>query len=878
MRSGDSNAPTDRSAAGDQCLPQWHALEIEQILRRLEVDREGLDAAEAKRRCDQYGPNRLPEAAARPPWKRLLAQFHNVLIYALLVAAILALALGHLLDSTVIAAVVLVNALIGFIQEGRAEAAMAAIDKMLALDAEVRRNGRWRQVAAEELVPGDLVRISDGQRVPADLRLIELHGLRVEQAALTGESVPVSKHTDPVEDRAALADRRCMAYSGTLVAGGQAIGAVIATGAETEIGHISSMLGEVEKLTTPLVRQINRFGHHLTIALALLTSLVIGSGVLIHGMGVSDGFVAGVALIVAAIPEGLPAIITITLAIGVRRMAARNAIIRRLPAVETLGSVTVICSDKTGTLTQNRLRALRILLHDEDLDHDRLECPPEALKALIHAGVLCNDAEIESGHGDPIERALLELAGNAGADAEAIRAQSPRRELIPFSSSARWMASVHADGIMVKGAPEVLIDHCTSALGPDGDIGLDRRQWRRRLDQLAGQGFRLLALADAPAERQVAEDRLPDDLRLLGIVAFEDPLRDEVAEAISACNAAGIRVKMITGDHPDTASAVARAVGLDGADRTLTGKQLDQLGADALAEQAEYSNVFARTTSEHKLRLVEALQTHGEVVAMTGDGANDAPALKRADIGISMGIKGTEAAHEASEMVLTNDHFATIVAGIEEGRGVYDNIRKALVFILPTNAAEALVIMLAVLAGLALPLTPVQVLWVNMATAITLALALAFEPVERGVMQLPPRNPKTGLVTRLMVARIVWVGLVLTAMVFWMFNHVLDATGNELLARSVALNMLVAGEIVYLFNCRRWLSASWTAEALGANPVAWLSVAVLFALQGLLTYWPPLQGVFGLVGLELRHWAMIAAASAVVFVLVEIEKRLISSR
>ncbi|MFU8877429.1 MAG: cation-translocating P-type ATPase, partial [Wenzhouxiangellaceae bacterium] len=824
----------------------------------------------------RHGPNLLPRPEPNPAWKRLLAQFHNVLIYALLVAAALALLLDHALDSAVIFAVVIVNAVIGFIQEGKAEAAMAAIDKMLAQSAEVRREGHWGKRPAEELVPGDLVRIGDGQRVPADLRLIKVHGLRVEQAALTGESVPVSKQVEAVGEQAGLADRRSMAYSGTLVAGGQAIGVVVATGTKTEIGHISSMLGEVEKLTTPLVRQINRFGHHLTIALVLLTAFVVAAGVLIHGMSLDDGFVAGVALIVAAIPEGLPAIITITLAIGVRRMAQRNAIIRRLPAVETLGSVTVICSDKTGTLTQNRLRAVQVLLEDCSLDSERIDRKPGGLADLLRAGVLCNDAETDGRHGDPIEIALLELATRAGADADGIRHTSPRRELVPFSSSAKWMASVHDQGIMVKGAPEVLIDHCRQVRGESGDVELDRERWHDRLDELAGQGLRLLALADAPADRQVGENRLPDDLRLLGIVAFEDPLRNNVGDAIAACAAAGIRVKMITGDHPDTARAVARALHLAGAEQALTGNALDDLDAEQLAEQAEHADVFARTTSEHKLRLVQALQSRGEVVAMTGDGANDAPALKRADIGVSMGIKGTEAAHEASEMVLTDDNFSTIVAGVEEGRGVYDNIRKALVFILPTNAAEALVIMLAVLAGLALPLTPVQVLWVNMATAVTLALALAFEPVEKNVMKLPPRAPGGGLVSRFMIVRILWVGLVLTGMVFWMFDHVLDETGNELLARAVALNMLVAGEMVYLFNCRRWLSPSWTIEALLANPVAWGSIAVLALLQGLLTYWAPMQAVFGLEGLSIAHWGMIAAASAILFVLVEIEKKIIS--
>jgi len=867
------NTTGSETARSDTTSPAWHSLDAGHVLESLDAPDSGLDSEEAARRLEHYGPNSLPEPPRRPAWRRLLGHFHNVLIYALLGAAALSLTLDHVLDAAVIAAVVLINALIGFLQEGRAEAAMAAIDKMLAQTASVRRADRWTKCPAGQLVPGDLVRIADGDRVPADLRLIESHGLRIEQAALTGESVPVSKQSDPVPADAELADRRCMAYSGTLVAGGQATGVVVATGTQTEIGCISTMLGEVEHLTTPLIRQINRFGQHLTVLLIGVTACVIAAAWLLHDMKLADGFVAGVALIVAAIPEGLPAIITITLAIGVRRMATRNAIIRRLPAVETLGSVTVICSDKTGTLTQNRLSATRILAAQGTHSTEVLNARSSELDCLLRAGVLCNDADPGGGSGDPLESALLALAERGGADVAAVRSASPRTGLVPFSSRTKWMASIHADGIMIKGAPEVLIEKASTVLNGDGESAtIERESWYQRLDALAGEGYRLLALADTEPDQQVAEGRLPDRLRLLGIVAFEDPLRPGVAQAIDACHRAGIRVKMITGDHPDTARAVARLLGLKGAQRALTGGELDGLNGDALAAQAEHADVFARTSSEHKLRLVEALQASGEVVAMTGDGANDAPALKRADIGVSMGIKGTEAAHEASEMVLTDDNFATIVAGIEEGRGVYDNIRKALVFILPTNAGEALVILLALVVGMALPLTPVQVLWVNMATAVTLALALAFEPVENNVMQMHPRDPSSGLVSRLMVARIVWVGLFLAAAVFLMFEHVLEASGNEALARGVALNMLVGGEIVYLFNCRRWRTPSFTFEALAANPVAWLSVGVLAGLQGALTYWPPMQQVFGLVGLQPEHWLMIGWVSLLLFVLVEVEK------
>lgn len=849
----------------------WHARAPEVVLAGLESRPEGLTGAEAERRLDRHGRNALPSAPPRPAWRRLLGQFHNVLIYLLLVAAAAALALDHPVDAAVILGVVVINALIGFAQEGKAERAMQAIGKMLAPKARARRDGHWRLIDAQTLVPGDVVLLKAGDRVPADLRLLESHGLRVDQAALTGESVPVSKRIDPQAGDCPLADRHGMAYAGTLAAAGQGSGVVTATGRATELGRISIMLGEVQSLTTPLLRQIAVFGRWLALAVFAFAAATVVLSSWLHGTALSEGLMIGVALAVAAIPEGLPAIITITLAIGVQRMARRNAIIRRLPAVETLGAVSVICSDKTGTLTCNELVADRLGLAGGECP---AASPPGAARPLLEAAALCNDAS-PHGDGDPLEVALVRLAQAGGVDVEALRKAQPRLALLPFSSEHKLMATRHGDRVCVKGAPEKLIDRCDRQLR-DGKIeAIDPDAWHRLLVTMAGEGLRVLAVAERrePGERAaLADPEVSGGLCLLGVVGFRDPPRPEARAALDACRAAGIEVKMITGDHAATATAIGQELGISGSGGVLTGPQIDALSPAGLNARVGTVNVFARTTPEHKLRLVTALQAGGRVVAMTGDGANDAPALKRADIGVAMGIKGTEASRQAADMVLADDNFATIVNGVEEGRGVYDNIRKSLLFILPTNVAEALVILAAALAGWALPISPVQILWINMVTAVTLALSLAFEPLEGDVMRRPPRLKSQGLITPFVGIRIAWVGALLTVGTFVLFDLALAEHGREALARSVALNALVAGEMVYLFNCRRWLAPSWTIEALLANGWAWLSVAALLALQVMVTYWPPAQRVFGTEALAPREWVWIAGLAVVVFVAVELEK------
>ncbi|QOC23529.1 HAD-IC family P-type ATPase [Wenzhouxiangella sp. AB-CW3] len=854
----------------------WHALETSAAIDKLATSEKGLSQDEAAQRLEKHGPNSLPRAPRRPGWLRFLSQFHNVLIYVLLIAGVAAAALDHWVDAAVILAVVLINAAIGFIQEGKAEKAMEAISEMLALKARVRRGGQWRSIPAEELVPGDIVEVRAGDRVPADIRLLETHGLRVDQAALTGESVPVGKRAEADEEDTDLADRRAMIYSGSMTTNGQATGMVTVTGEKTELGRISDMLQHVEQLTTPLLQRINVFGRWLTVIILLLTVLVIGLGALFHGLPLSEGLLAGIALAVAAIPEGLPAIITITLAVGVRQMADRKAIIRRLPAVETLGSVNTICSDKTGTLTRNELKARHVVLPDSDFRPEQEQSEAPAADALLQAGALCNDFEPGGDGGDPLERALIELAEAGGLDIETLRANHKRLGLIPFSSDHKFMA-VHTPGLIsVKGAPEAILELCDRQYAEDETEAVDLDYWQNQLEQLTSEGLRVLAVArrDVPedAEALQPEDQL-EQLCLIGLVGFADPPRDEVPAAVRECQDAGIRIKMITGDHAATAVAIARELGIGNENaKALSGRDIDGIDDEELARRVGDTDVFARTTPEHKLRLVKALQARREVVAMTGDGANDAPALKRADIGVAMGIKGTEASRQAAEMVLADDNFATIKAGVEEGRGVYDNIRKSILFLLPTNTAQSLVIILAVLAGLALPITPVQILWVNMATAITLALALAFEPLESDVMKRPPRPISQGLVTSFVAVRVIWVGLLLTAGAFSLYGAVLQATDNEALARTMAVNVLVAGQISYLFNCRRWQAPSLALQYLFANPWAWVTAGLLIVMQLGFTYLPFAQNVFGTASLPASAWAPIAGFALLVFLLVELEK------
>lgn len=883
----------------------WHAVEGDDAVSSLATCRQyGLDAGEAERRLQQVGRNALPPPEGRSALVRFARQFDNVLIYVLLAAAGVTVFLGHALDSAVIFGVVFINAVIGFVQEGKAEAALEAIRRMLSPHAQVLRNGRRVDLPAAELVPGDIVFLASGDRVPADLRLLDVRSLRIEEAALTGESVPVNKSVRAVDVSAALGDRSSMAWSGTLVTYGQGTGVVVATGARTQIGHISTLLGDVETLATPLTRQMTAFGQWLTWAILAVATLAFAFGTLVHGFSAQDMFLAAVGLAVAAIPEGLPAIMTVTLAIGVQRMAGRRAIIRRLPAVEALGSVTVICSDKTGTLTRNEMTVQRVATADSlfevsgagyapdggfaiDGTERALSDHPE-LEEIGRVALLCNDAVLNGDSegrwtltGDPTEGALVTLALKCGL-VSVLEAESlPRVDAIPFESQHRFMATLHHDHhghafVFLKGAPERVLELCIAQRRAGESVPVDLSGWHGRMDAIAAQGMRLLAVAMRPLEGQPRTLNFADvesgGFTLLAVLGLADPPRAEAVAAVARCRSAGIAVRMITGDHAVTARAIGEQLGLGERLRVLSGERIETMSDQELQDVVARTEIFARASPEHKLRLVRALQARGEVVAMTGDGVNDAPALKRADVGVAMGDKGTEAAKEAAEMVLADDNFASIAAAVEEGRTVYDNLRKAIVYILPTGGGEAGLLVMAILLGLTLPITPVQILWVNMVTAVTLSLALAFERPEADIMRRPPRAPNEPLLTGFLVWRIAFVSLLLVAGGLALFLHVLDRGGSLELARTVVVNSLVVGEIVYLFNVRHLTAPVLNIEGLAGNRYVLLAIAVLVVLQGLFNYLPAGQTLFGTVGMSLADWLPVLVFAGTMLLTVEGEK------
>ncbi len=886
----------------------WHALSPEPAAASLEVDpARGLGAEEAARRLAEYGPNRLTPKRGKGPLALLLAQFHDPLIYILLASAAITGFLKSWTDSSVILGVVLLNAVIGFIQEMNALRAIDALSRGLSLSAAVLRDGTRQVIPGEALVPGDLVFLQSGDKVPADLRLLRLRDLQIDESALTGESVAVEKRPEAVNADTLLADRTCMAYSSTLATYGTGLGVVVETGDRTEIGRINRLLAETSELETPLTRKIGRFSRVLMWFIVGLAAAAFLAGWL-RGDNPVDTFIASVALAVAAIPEGLPVAVTITLAIGVRRMARRNAIIRKLPAVETLGGTDIVCSDKTGTLTQNQMTVQAVwtggqryevtgsgyVPKGEFLVADGREAAPAEHPALLEclkAGLLCNDARLveEDGHwrieGDPTEGALLVSARKAGLRHESTAVAHPRLDAIPFESAHQFMATLHhnlaedAHHVYLKGSVESLLPRCAEAFDAQlNPAPLDPDAIHAAVRELAGRGLRVLACArgERPRDdRDVDHIEVGEGLVFLGLQGMIDPPRPEAIRAVATCRAAGMKVKMITGDHLITAVAIARQIGLEGPGApvaALDGKQLAAIPEEELPAVAEATAVFARVAPEQKLGLVRALQSRRQIVAMTGDCVNDAPALKQADIGVAMGITGTEVSKEAAAMVLTDDNFASIAAAVEEGRGVYDNLVKFLIWTLPTNIGQGLVILIAVALDMTLPILPGQILWINMTTAVFLGLTLAFEAKEPDLMRRPPRDPDEPILTGHMLFRIVFVGLLLTAGSFALFEFELSHDGEPIeKARTAAVNVFAVGQTFYLLNCRS-LTHSMLRVGLFSNLWLWGGIAVMILAQAAFTYLPALNWLFHTAPLGGEEWLLTVCAGFAIYILVGYEK------
>jgi magnesium-transporting ATPase (P-type) len=884
----------------------WHALPTDQVIARLRTDPvAGLDVSEASSRLARLGPNRLPEGKQRGPLMRFLAQLNNILVYVLLGAGFVKLMVGLWLDAAVIIGVVIINALLGFLQEGKAEKALDSIRNMLSAEARTIRSRETRLIPAEDLVPGDVVLLESGDRIPADLRLVDAKNLRTEEAALTGESVPIDKTTEAVAEKATVGDRAGMAFSGTLVSSGRGTGIVVATGSNTELGRINQLMAAVSALDTPLLRQIKRFGYAITAVIAIVAVVVFAYGRWVRGMDFITIFQAVVSIAVSVIPEGLPALITVTLAIGVQRMAQRNAIIRRLPAVETLGSVSRICSDKTGTLTLMEMMVVSAVTAEagykvtgqgyapegEVLKNGATAKESPVLALMGRVSMLCNDAEIrqeEEGwkvEGDPTEGALYPFGNKLGLERQAEQAAYPRIDAIPFESEHRFMATLHKDAagkqlLLVKGAPEVILEHSDrQAISAGPPETLNRHRFEEASDELAAQGERVLALAylDDPGlgAGNLGPADLPKNLVLLGLIGLLDPPRSEAIEAIAECHAGGIRVTMITGDHKVTAAAIARMLGIGDGRTAITGAEIGEMDTATLQERVRDVDVFARASPEHKLRLVKAIQADRQIVAMTGDGVNDAPSLKMADVGVAMGIKGTEVTKEAAEMVLADDNFASITAAVKEGRTVYNNVEKAILFMLPTNVAQALVIMAAIFIGFTAPITAPQILWVNMVTSVALGLVISFEPHELDVMRRLPRAVDRPIVDAFGLWRVVFVGVALLTLTLWAFFWMKSQNASDELARAVAVNTLVVGQVFYLLNSRYKLDSSLSLTAHLGNRYLAIGIGAVIVLQILFTYAPPLQELFETEAIPLRVWPWLLTGGVVFFLVVETEKLII---
>ncbi|MDN3359769.1 HAD-IC family P-type ATPase [Actinomadura sp. DC4] len=846
-------------------------LSARDALTASDVDAEtGLSAAEAATRLERWGPNALPPARTHGPLVRFLLQFHSPLIYVLLVSALAAALIGERVDAAVIVTVLIVNALVGFVQESHAEGALAALAAMTETTSTVLRDGTRRPVPSAAVVPGDLIILDAGDKVPADLRIVESHELRTDESALTGESAPVAKHVRAVRAGTPLADRRNMAHSGTLVTSGSGVGVATATGTRTEIGLIHGLMRRTSSRQTPLTRKIATFSRFVTVAVLVLGAATFAIGIA-RGQSAAEMLAAAIALAVGAIPEGLPAMVTVALAFGVARLVRRKVVVRRLPVVETLGSTTVICTDKTGTLTENKMTVVALVAGGETHDLPGPE-DDEAVRECLIAGLACNDARLLPGEeisGDPTEAALLVSAARAGLT------EAPSRlATVPFSSERRFMATLHPGVVYVKGSVERVLDLCTRQLDRDGRAQtLDRPGALAAAERLGHDGLRVLAFARAEVSPEIltlAEADLPP-LVFLGLQGMYDPPRAASAPAVRACRDAGVQVKMITGDHAATAQAVAERIGLDGP--VMTGTDLERCADDRLPEAAERTTIFARVSPEQKLRLVRALQSRGHVIAMTGDGVNDAPALKRADIGVAMGRGGTEVAKESADMVLTDDDFASIAAAVEEGRGVFDNLTRFIVWALPANLGLGLVLIAAIAAGTTLPLLPIQVLWLNMTAVLVLGLPFTLEPTSPELMRRPPRDPSRPLLTADLAGRVLLVSGILLAGAFGLFHWDLAHGASVAEARTVVVNVFALTLTTYLFNCLS-LERPLLWAGVRRNPSIVAAVLALAALQALYTYLPFSHHVFGSASLHPAAWLRVTVVAVVSYVVIEAVKAL----
>ncbi|MFU0913069.1 cation-transporting P-type ATPase [Kluyvera intermedia] len=874
---------------------------VEETLINIDSTADGLNGSDATARLQQYGENALPQKPGKPAWMRFLAHFNDVLIYVLLAAALLKAVMGHWIDMTVILGVAVINALIGHIQESNAEKSLQSIRNMLSSEAVVVRQGSHETVPTTALVPGDIVVVRAGDRIPADLRVIEAHNLRVEEAILTGESTVVEKNTEALSGELPLGDRYNLLYSGTTVSSGGGKGVVVATGGDTELGHINQMMSDIEKHRTPLMVQMDKLGKTIFITILVMMAVLFVFSILFRDMPVSELMLSLISLAVAAVPEGLPAIISIILSLGVQAMARHKAIIRKLPTVETLGAMTVICSDKTGTLTMNEMTVKAVItaqttyrvegdsyepvgnIHPIDDPTPVTVAQGSLLERYLRTIDLCNDSQLmkdEQGlwkiTGGPTEGALKVLAAKIPLPA----LDTEMRSKIPFDSQYKYMSTLYRLGdeevILITGAPDVLFRLCQFQQTDDGLQPFDQPYWESKIEEYAREGLRMVAAAWKPAangQRELDHPDLQDGVILLGIAGMMDPPRPEAITAITDCLQAGIRVKMITGDHPQTAMSIGQMLGIGNAGSAITGRELEVMDDQQLSEAAQKYDIFARTSPEDKFRLVQALQSKQEVVGMTGDGVNDAPALKRADVGIAMGIKGTEVTKEAADMVLTDDNFATIARAVHEGRRVYDNLKKTILFIIPSNIAQGLLIIITLLAGNLIPLTPVLILWMNMATSATLSFGLAFEAGEKNIMNRPPRKPNLHVMDGYAIWRVVFVGLMIAISAFVLEAWLQPRGYSAEFIRTVLLQTLVTAQWFYMLNCR--VSDGFSlSKGLLENKGIWIVSGVLLVLQLLIIYAPFMQMLFGTESLPFRYWVITFVIGFAMFLIVEAEKML----